>query len=194
MKKIAIHGFGRIGRSALRVALQRGLFTPAIISDVKDLSTLAALFAVDSNYGRWPEAVRTDEHGFMIGGRTIPYFDANELPDWRALEVDLVVDCTALPGSLHIGTNTSGQDIDLGGYEILIDGVFATRAPFTGSLTLSTVPAGPHTITIDEIASNCISQGPTSIDVVISHTALETADYAFVCQHTPKIATASLPG
>lgn len=95
MKKIAIHGFGRIGRSALRVALQRGLFTPAAISDIKDISTLAALFEVDSNYGRWSEAVKADETGFIIGDRTIPYFDAaKDLPDWRALEVDLVVDCT----------------------------------------------------------------------------------------------------
>jgi glyceraldehyde 3-phosphate dehydrogenase len=95
MKKIAIHGFGRIGRSALRVALQRGLFTPAAISDIKDLPTLAALFAVDSNYGRWPEEVKVDENAFNVGGRAIPYFDAaKELPDWRALEVDLVVDCT----------------------------------------------------------------------------------------------------
>lgn len=95
MKKIAIHGFGRIGRSTLRIALQRNLFTPVAISDIKDLSTLAALFAVDSNYGRWSEEVRVDENGFVIGGRPIPYFDAaTELPDWRALEVDVVVDCT----------------------------------------------------------------------------------------------------
>lgn len=95
MKKIAIHGFGRIGRSTLRIALQRNLFTPVAISDIKDLSTLAALFAVDSNYGRWSEEVRVDENGFVIDGRPIPYFDAaTELPDWRALEVDVVVDCT----------------------------------------------------------------------------------------------------
>ena len=55
MTTIAIHGFGRIGRSTLRVALQNNLFTPAAISDIKDLPTLAALFAVDTNYGRWPE-------------------------------------------------------------------------------------------------------------------------------------------
>ncbi|MCK6629721.1 MAG: aldehyde dehydrogenase [Anaerolineae bacterium] len=95
MTKIAIHGFGRIGRSTLRVALQRSLFTPAAISDIKDLPTLAALFAVDSNYGRWPEEVRGGENAFNIGGRTVPYFDvAKELPDWGALGVDLVIDCT----------------------------------------------------------------------------------------------------
>ena len=55
MVRIAIHGFGRIGRSLMKAALQRDLFVPVSISDIKDLSTLAALFEVDSNYGRWPE-------------------------------------------------------------------------------------------------------------------------------------------
>ncbi len=57
MKKIAMHGFGRIGRSTLRVALKEGLFTPVSISDIKDAPTLAALFEVDTNYPRWPEEV-----------------------------------------------------------------------------------------------------------------------------------------
>lgn len=57
MARIAIHGFGRIGRSAVKVALRNNLFTPASVSDIKDIPTLAALFEVDSNYGRWHESV-----------------------------------------------------------------------------------------------------------------------------------------
>jgi glyceraldehyde 3-phosphate dehydrogenase len=49
MANIAIHGFGRIGRSLMRVALKQGLFVQVSISDIKDISTLAALFEVDSN-------------------------------------------------------------------------------------------------------------------------------------------------
>jgi len=95
MAKIAIHGFGRIGRSMMKAALDRQLFTPVSISDIKDLPTLAALFEVDSNYGRWHEEVRTNQKGFVIGGREIPFFDSlKELPDWKALGVDLVIDCT----------------------------------------------------------------------------------------------------
>jgi len=95
MGKIAIHGFGRIGRSALRAALSGGLFVPVSISDIKDVPTLAALFAVDSNYGRWHEPVRAEDNAFVIGGRKIPYYNALEgIPDWGALGVDVVVDCT----------------------------------------------------------------------------------------------------
>ncbi len=95
MGKIAIHGFGRIGRSALRVAQQKNLFVPVSISDIKDQATLAALFEVDTNYGRWPEEVKVTDGKFIIGGREIPYLDSSQsLPDWAALGVDLVIDCT----------------------------------------------------------------------------------------------------
>jgi glyceraldehyde 3-phosphate dehydrogenase len=95
MAKIAIHGFGRIGRSITKAALKNNLFTPASISDIRDVPTFAALFEVDSNYGRWHEEVKAAENGFVIGGREIPYFNSmNELPDWGALGIDLVVDCT----------------------------------------------------------------------------------------------------
>jgi len=95
MAKIAIHGFGRIGRTLMRIGLERDLFTPGAVSDIKDIPTLAALFAVDTNYGRWPERVEATENGFRVGERTIRYFDAmKELPPWGELGVDVVVDCT----------------------------------------------------------------------------------------------------
>lgn len=95
MGKIAIHGFGRIGRSLTRIGIKNGLFTPVSISDIKDPKTLAALFDVDSNYGRWHEPVSASEAGFSIGGREVLYLNAKaELPDWKALGVDLVIDCT----------------------------------------------------------------------------------------------------
>lgn len=95
MGTIAIHGFGRIGRSALKAALKNNLFTPVSISDIRDIPTFAALFEVDSNYGRWHEEVKATDTGFVIGGREIRYFDSmKELPDWKALGVNLVIDCT----------------------------------------------------------------------------------------------------
>lgn len=95
MGKIAIHGFGRIGRSALKVALQKGLFVPASISDIKDLPTLAALFEVDSNYGRWSQPVSASGTALVVGDNQIQYFETSQsLPDWKALGVELVIDCT----------------------------------------------------------------------------------------------------
>ena len=95
MGNIAIHGFGRIGRSTAKAAMNKFLFVPAAISDIKDPKTLAALFEVDTNYGRWAASVSTDKTGFQFGDHHIAYFDAAEsLPDWGGLGVDLVIDCT----------------------------------------------------------------------------------------------------
>lgn len=95
MARIAIHGFGRIGRSLMKAALKQDLFVPVSISDIKDLPTLAALFEVDSNYGRWPEDVSAKDNVLILGGRPIPYFDSTKaLPNWKALDIDLVIDCT----------------------------------------------------------------------------------------------------
>jgi glyceraldehyde 3-phosphate dehydrogenase len=95
MSKIAIHGFGRIGRSTLKAALKGGLFVPVSISDIKDAPTLAALFEVDTNYARWAEEVKAARDKFIIGGREIKFFDSSQsLPDWAALGVELVIDCT----------------------------------------------------------------------------------------------------
>src|SRR5688572_12774801 len=95
MGKIAIHGFGRIGRSALKAALKANLWSPVSISDIRDTATFAAVFEVDSNYGRWHEPVTSTDTSFNIGGREIAYVNSmKELPDWKALGVDLVIDCT----------------------------------------------------------------------------------------------------
>ncbi|MCA1724332.1 MAG: aldehyde dehydrogenase, partial [Thermomicrobia bacterium] len=95
MNRIAIHGFGRIGRSILKAALRDGQFVPVSISDIRDLPTFAPLFAVDTNYGIWPEPVRADGDELVIGDHRITYINSMDaLPDWKALGVNVVVDCT----------------------------------------------------------------------------------------------------
>src|SRR6185312_5711945 len=117
MSRIAIHGFGRIGRSLMKVALKEDLFVPVSISDIKDVETLAALFEVDSNYGRWPEPVVARRAGFTIGGREIDYLESMKaLPDWKALDVDVVIDCTGR------ATTRSGAQahLDAGAKRVLV--------------------------------------------------------------------------
>ncbi|CAN5680394.1 type I glyceraldehyde-3-phosphate dehydrogenase [soil metagenome] len=124
MGKIAIHGFGRIGRSAMRVALQNDLFTPASISDIKDLETLAALFEVDTNYGRWHEPVSASDGKLIVADRSIPYFNSFEgLPDWAALGIEVVVDCTGR------ATTREGaqQHLDQGAKRVLVSAPSKTR-------------------------------------------------------------------
>jgi glyceraldehyde 3-phosphate dehydrogenase len=108
----------------MKVALKEDLFVPVSISDIKDLRTLAALFEVDSNYGRWPEEVAANGAGFVIGGRDIPYFDSMKtLPDWKALGVDLVIDCTG-----RASTRAGAQaHLDAGARRVLVSAPSKTR-------------------------------------------------------------------
>lgn len=123
MNKIAIHGFGRIGRLTTRAALTRSLFAPVGVSDIQDLNTLGALFKADTNYGLWPETVTTDGTTLNIGSRPIPYFNTLEtLPDWGALGVDVVLDCTGR------GTKRAGAQahLDHGAKRVLISAASKT--------------------------------------------------------------------
>ncbi|HEX8018345.1 type I glyceraldehyde-3-phosphate dehydrogenase [Mucilaginibacter sp.] len=95
MKKIAIYGLGRIGRQLLRIGLDRDIFVPSAVADVKDLKTLTALFSVDTNYGHWKGKAASNDNGFVLNDHEIAYVDsAAGVPDWGALGVDLVVDCS----------------------------------------------------------------------------------------------------
>jgi glyceraldehyde 3-phosphate dehydrogenase len=147
MARIAIHGFGRIGRSLMKVALRDRLFVPASISDIKDVPTLAALFEVDSNYGRWPEQVTAKDGGFVIGGREIPFFDSMKaLPDWKALDVDLVIDCTGR-ASTRRGAEAH---LEAGAGRVLVSAPSKTKddsdAVLLPGINLETYDAGRHKI------------------------------------------------
>ncbi len=119
MPKIAIHGFGRIGRSLMKAALKNNLWSPVSISDIRDTATFAALFEVDSNYGRWPEEVKSTENSITVGGREIPYFNTLQaLPDWGAMGIDLVIDCTG-----RAVTRAGAQPhLDRGAKRVLVSG------------------------------------------------------------------------
>lgn len=96
MANVAIYGFGRIGRLTLRQALATDSFVPVVICDVQPGDVLCDLFAVDSNYGRWPEPVTWKDGHLVIGKRKIPYLNVSDgIPDWASLGVDVVVDCTS---------------------------------------------------------------------------------------------------
>ena len=147
MARIAIHGFGRIGRSLLRVALKDKLFVPVSISDIRDVPTLAALFEVDTNYGRWPEAISTRDSHMIIGGREIPYFDSMKaLPDWKALGVDLVIDCT---GRATVRAGAQAH-LDAGAKRVLVSAPSKKRedadAVLLPGINLDTFDAAKHKI------------------------------------------------
>ena len=93
--RVAVNGFGRVGRVFTRIALERGLEVVAV-NDVTDAATLAHLLAHDSTYGRAPFAVEHTGDTLIADGRKIAVFaqrDPVRLP-WQDLGVDVVIEST----------------------------------------------------------------------------------------------------
>ncbi|MSU74925.1 MAG: type I glyceraldehyde-3-phosphate dehydrogenase [Candidatus Magasanikbacteria bacterium] len=96
MTNIAINGFGRIGRQALKAAFLKKDIKIVAINDLTDTKTLAHLLKYDTAYGTWPMAISHDEKNIIIGTKKIPVFaekDPSLLP-WAKLKVDVVLECT----------------------------------------------------------------------------------------------------
>lgn len=97
--KVAINGFGRIGRQILHRIMQTdcGLEVVAI-NDLSDPEMLALLFQFDSTYGRYPGTVELNGNEMVVDGKAIKMFaekDPTALP-WEKLGVDLVMECTGV--------------------------------------------------------------------------------------------------
>ena len=102
MAKVAINGFGRIGRAFLKLAVTRPELTVVAVNDLGDLENLAYLLRFDSAYGRFNKPVETREHDgnkyLVVDGREILFIqqkDATQLP-WGNLGVDIVVESTGV--------------------------------------------------------------------------------------------------
>lgn len=96
MVKVAINGFGRIGRLALRLMIDNPEFEVVAINDLTDAKTLAHLFKYDSAQGRFNGEIEVKEGAFVVNGKEIKVTAKSnpaELP-WGELGVDVVLECT----------------------------------------------------------------------------------------------------
>ena len=97
--KIAINGFGRIGRCTLKSAIKNNLDVDFVaINDLTGTRTLAHLFKYDSAYGVFDGTVEAKEDSIIVNGKEIKVFskkDPEELP-WGKLNVDVVLECTGI--------------------------------------------------------------------------------------------------
>ncbi|MBR3116026.1 type I glyceraldehyde-3-phosphate dehydrogenase [Candidatus Saccharibacteria bacterium] len=96
MVKVAINGFGRIGRNALKILLDRRDVQVVAINDITDAKTLAHLLKHDSTYGTYDKNVSAKDNAIVINTREIPVYaekDPANLP-WKKLGVDVVIEST----------------------------------------------------------------------------------------------------
>jgi glyceraldehyde 3-phosphate dehydrogenase/D-erythrose 4-phosphate dehydrogenase len=119
MLRLAINGYGRIGRMVLRALYERGDLRDRLrivaINEPADLATIAHLTKYDTTHGRFPGTVAVETDRLIINGDSIAishHLALAELP-WRALEVDAVLECSGryttpaeLAGHLQAGAGT----------------------------------------------------------------------------------------
>ncbi|PSJ32047.1 glyceraldehyde-3-phosphate dehydrogenase [Peptostreptococcus russellii] len=127
MVKVAINGFGRIGRLALRKMIEQSdKFEVVAINDLTDAHTLAHLFKYDTAQGRFDGEITVEEGAFIVNGKEIKVIserNPENLP-WGELDIDIVLECTGLFASKE----KAEAHIKAGSKKVLIS------APATGDL------------------------------------------------------------
>ncbi|MGL5702357.1 MAG: type I glyceraldehyde-3-phosphate dehydrogenase, partial [Cetobacterium sp.] len=124
--KVAINGFGRIGRLALRLMMNNPEFEVVAINDLTDAKTLAHLFKYDSAQGRFNGTIEVIEGGFSVNGQEIKVLadrDPKNLP-WAELNVDVVLECTGF----FTSQEKAGLHLEAGAKKVVIS------APATGDI------------------------------------------------------------
>jgi glyceraldehyde 3-phosphate dehydrogenase len=116
--RVAINGFGRIGRNAFKVAFDRKDIDIVAINDLTDTKMLAHLLKYDSNYGKYPHDISSDEKNIIVDGISIPVFaerSPKDLP-WAEHNVDVVIESTGF----FVKSEDAKQHIEAGAKRVVI--------------------------------------------------------------------------
>ncbi len=157
MVKLAINGFGRIGRNALKIAMERKDIEIVAINDLTDTKTLAKLLQYDSSYGIYDYEVKFDETNLIINGKRIRVLsekDPAALP-WKDMGVDVVIESTGL----FTDPAKAKAHIDAGARKVVI----SAPAKGEGAKTIvigvneDTLDSGDVIISNASCTTNCIA-------------------------------------
>src|SRR3989344_3982080 len=111
MIRVAINGFGRIGRQVLQAGINDANIDWVAVNDLTDTNTLAYLLKYDSVYGRFPGTIEATNDSIIVNGKRIKGFaekDPSQL-HWRELDIDIIVESTGFfttrdGATLHLTT------------------------------------------------------------------------------------------
>jgi glyceraldehyde 3-phosphate dehydrogenase len=179
--RIAINGFGRIGRNAFKVAFDRTDCEVIAINDLTDTKTLAHLLKHDSNYGTYQHDVSFDEDNLIVNGKHIKVLAEKEpvaLP-WKDLKIDVVIESTGF----FTDPDKARGHIEAGAHKVVIS------APAKGE-GATTVVLGVNEDKLEDssdIISNasCTTNCITPVAAVIeSHFGIEKAMMTTVHSYT----------
>lgn len=145
--KVAINGFGRIGRLTFKVLLEKENVEVVAINDLTDTKTLAHLLKYDSVHGRFNGTVEAASDGIIVNGKKIAIYaerDPNNLP-WAKLGIDTVLESTGI----FVDEKGAGSHISAGAKKVVIS------APAKGDIPTVVLGVNQETLTGSEtIVSN----------------------------------------
>ena len=145
--KVAINGFGRIGRLTFKVLLKKQNVEIVAINDLTDTATLAHLLKYDSVHGRFDGTVEATEGGMLVNGQKIHIYaekDPKNLP-WGELDIDIVIESTGR----FVDEEGAGSHLQAGAKKVLIS------APAKGNIPTVVLGVNDHILKGDEkIISN----------------------------------------
>ncbi len=116
--RIAINGFGRIGRAFFKRALEEEALEIVAINDLGNLENMVYLLKYDSTYGRWPKKIEVKDKILKIEEKEIRFFsekDPKNLP-WKELEVDIVIESTGF----FTAFEEAGKHLEAGAKRVII--------------------------------------------------------------------------
>jgi glyceraldehyde 3-phosphate dehydrogenase len=116
--KVAINGFGRIGRVSFRVMLENPTIEIVAINDLTDSKTLAHLLKYDSVHGIIHADVKAEDKAIVVNGKRVAVYaekDPANLP-WKALDIDVVIESTGF----FLDSATAGKHIMAGAKKVII--------------------------------------------------------------------------
>jgi glyceraldehyde 3-phosphate dehydrogenase len=147
MKKIAINGFGRIGRMCFRSLINNPHVEVVAINDLTDVKTLAHLLKYDSIHGRFGHAVDHNSDSIIVNGKAIKIYAAKDpamLP-WGELGVEVVIESTGI----FTDKESASKHIEAGAKKVIIS------APATGAVKTIVLGVNDDQITAeDTVLSN----------------------------------------
>jgi glyceraldehyde 3-phosphate dehydrogenase len=188
--KVAINGFGRIGRNAFKIAFDRDDIEIVAINDLTDTKTLAHLLKHDSNYGLYHQEVSYDETNLIVGGKKVRVTaekDPAALP-WGDLGVDVVIEST--------GRFTKSEDaklhLDAGAKRVVISAPAKDDGAFTSVIGVNSDDlTHDHTIVSNaSCTTNCIS--PIA-QLITAHYGVEKAMMTTIHSYTASQALQDAP-
>ncbi len=179
--RIAINGFGRIGRNAFKVAFERADLEIVAINDLTDTKTLAHLLKYDSNYGTYENKVDFNDDSIVVNKKAIKVLsekDPANLP-WKDLNVDIVIESTGL----FVDPAKAKAHIDAGAKKVILSG----PAKGEGATTIVLGVNEDDIEKADDILSNasCTTNCITPVSSVIeNHFGIDKAMMTTVHSYT----------